>query len=87
MNWLSPEILIALATLTFLEIVLGVDNIIFISILSSASFPRAASQDAAHRAAAGDGHAHPAPVLAGVGDQAEGAVVYRVRERICPAAT
>ena len=34
MNWLSPEILIALATLTFLEIVLGVDNIIFISLLS-----------------------------------------------------
>jgi predicted tellurium resistance membrane protein TerC len=34
MYWLSPEILIALATLTFLEIVLGVDNIIFISILS-----------------------------------------------------
>jgi predicted tellurium resistance membrane protein TerC len=34
MNWLNPEILIALATLTFLEIVLGVDNIIFISILS-----------------------------------------------------
>ena len=33
-DWLSPEILIALATLTFLEIVLGVDNIIFISILS-----------------------------------------------------
>jgi predicted tellurium resistance membrane protein TerC len=34
MHWLSPEVLIALATLTFLEIVLGVDNIIFISILS-----------------------------------------------------
>ncbi len=34
MNWFSAEILIALATLTFLEIVLGVDNIIFISILS-----------------------------------------------------
>jgi predicted tellurium resistance membrane protein TerC len=33
-HWLSPEVLIALATLTFLEIVLGVDNIIFISILS-----------------------------------------------------
>jgi predicted tellurium resistance membrane protein TerC len=31
---MNPEILIALATLTFLEIVLGVDNIIFISILS-----------------------------------------------------
>jgi predicted tellurium resistance membrane protein TerC len=35
MSWLSGETLVALATLTFLEIVLGVDNIIFISILSS----------------------------------------------------
>src|SRR4029077_3073458 len=34
-EWLTAEILIALATLTFLEIVLGVDNIIFISILSA----------------------------------------------------
>jgi len=34
MDWIAdPEIWIALATLTFLEIVLGVDNIIFISIL------------------------------------------------------
>jgi predicted tellurium resistance membrane protein TerC len=30
-----PEILVALVTLTFLEIVLGVDNVIFISILAS----------------------------------------------------
>ena len=35
MDWLTdPRIWIALATLTFLEIVLGIDNIIFISILS-----------------------------------------------------
>src|SRR5262249_32344856 len=35
MDWLTdPQIWIAFATLTFLEIVLGVDNIIFISILS-----------------------------------------------------
>ena len=35
MDWLTdPQIWIALVTLTFLEIVLGVDNIIFISILS-----------------------------------------------------
>jgi predicted tellurium resistance membrane protein TerC len=35
MEWLStPEIWIALVTLTVLEIVLGVDNVIFISILS-----------------------------------------------------
>lgn len=36
MNWISdPQAWIALATLTALEIVLGIDNIIFISILSS----------------------------------------------------
>jgi len=36
MDWvLNPEIWIALATLTILEIVLGVDNVIFISILSA----------------------------------------------------
>src|SRR3954471_25017901 len=35
MDWLtSPEIWIALVTLTVLEIVLGIDNIIFISILA-----------------------------------------------------
>ena len=35
MDWLSsPEIWIALLTLTGLEIVLGIDNVIFISILS-----------------------------------------------------
>jgi len=35
MDWLTdPQTWIALATLTFLEIVLGVDNVIFISILS-----------------------------------------------------
>src|SRR5918997_1194051 len=35
MDWISdPQIWVALLTLTFLEIVLGVDNIIFISILS-----------------------------------------------------
>ena len=35
MSWLSnPEIWISLVTLTFLEIVLGIDNIVFISILA-----------------------------------------------------
>ncbi len=36
MEWLAdPQVWIALATLTVLEIVLGIDNIVFISILSS----------------------------------------------------
>ena len=33
MDWFSPPVLIALTTLTLMEIVLGIDNIIFISIL------------------------------------------------------
>jgi len=35
----SPDALVAFLTLTFLEIVLGIDNIIFISILSN-RFPK-----------------------------------------------
>src|SRR5215813_8031836 len=35
MNWVtSPEIWISLLTLTLLEIILGIDNIVFISILA-----------------------------------------------------
>lgn len=34
-NLLEPTILVSLLTLTFLEVVLGIDNIIFISIISS----------------------------------------------------
>jgi predicted tellurium resistance membrane protein TerC len=46
MDWISnPEIWISLVTLTFLEIVLGIDNLVFISILSgklpAAQQPRA----------------------------------------------
>ncbi len=41
MNWIAnPEVWIALATLTALEIVLGVDNIIFISVVAG-KLPRA----------------------------------------------
>lgn len=34
MNWLSPEFWLSLATLTVLEIVLGIDNIVFLSIIT-----------------------------------------------------
>ncbi len=45
MSWiLNPEIWIALATLTALEIVLGVDNIVFISILSGKLPPATQAQ-------------------------------------------
>ena len=41
MDWItSPEALVALATLTLLEVVLGIDNIVFISILSAKLPPK-----------------------------------------------
>ena len=55
---LTADALIALITLTVLEIVLGVDNVIFISILAG-KLP-ADQQDRARkrRTDGGDGHAH-----------------------------
>src|SRR5688500_1649663 len=45
MNWLSdPEAWVALGTLTFLEIVLGIDNIVFISILTGRLRPEQRNQ-------------------------------------------
>ena len=52
MDWLtSPDIWVALVTLTLLEIVLGIDNIIFISILAG-KLP-AHQQDLARRVGLG----------------------------------
>ena len=48
--FLTSEGLLALVTLTFLEIVLGVDNVIFISILVEQAAGGAAGAGAAHRA-------------------------------------
>ena len=65
MEWLtSPETWIALVTLSALEIVLGVDNVIFISVLAS-KLPR--DQQARARRVGLLGAmiiAHPAAVLA-----------------------
>ena len=63
MEWItSPEAWIALTTLTLLEIVLGIDNIIFISILVG-RLPEAQRQrGAAARPGLRDGDAHPAAV-------------------------
>src|SRR5688500_18567760 len=48
MDWLTdPQVWIALVTLTVLEIVLGIDNIIFISILAGKLRPE--EQDKARR--------------------------------------
>ena len=76
MDWLTdPEIWIALLTLTTLEVVLGIDNIVFISILSS-KLP-AASTGAGTSGRPRAGHAHPDSLVAEhlVGDRAHRAVV------------
>ena len=63
MDWLvSPEAWVALGTLTALEIVLGIDNIIFISILVG-RLPGAAGQGPHHGSRSRHGHAdRPAAV-------------------------
>ena len=73
----DPQIWIALATLTFLEIVLGVDNIIFISILSG-KLPHEQQPKARRLGLLGamvTRHC-PAPVLAGLDHQADRTVVH-----------
>ena len=56
-EWIaSPEAWISLATLTGLEIVLGIDNIIFIAILCG-RLPEAQRGRAHNRACARDDHA------------------------------
>ncbi len=74
MEWLAdPKIWIALLTLTVLEIVLGVDNIIFISILAGKL--RADQQRPGTPAGAGarDVHAHRPPGFDCVDRPADGA--------------
>ena len=67
----SPEAWAALLTLTALEIVLGIDNVIFLSVIVSRIPERQAKQRAADRTAAGAGVPHPAAQPAGVADRAD----------------
>ncbi len=80
----QPEVWISLLTLTFLEIVLGIDNIIFLSILVS-RLPR---ETAASRPDPGprvrDGHAHRPPFLAGLAHRPHGARGSRCWARRSP---
>jgi len=70
----DPQAWIALATLTALELVLGIDNVIFISILVD-KLPRAARAGAPHRPVHGDVHADRAADGAVVDRRARGAAV------------
>ncbi len=88
MDWIaSPEAWIALVSLTGLEIVLGVDNIIFISILVEPPSGAAAGASAHHRTRAGDGDAHRAPAFARVDDASSPIRCSRSTSRAFPDAT
>ena len=65
----SAEAWAALLTLTALEIVLGIDNVIFLSVIVSRIPPRAGQARAPDRPAAGAGVPHHAAQPAGVADR------------------
>ena len=75
----QPEAWIAFLTLTALELVLGIDNIIFISILVD-RLPRGqAGGRPAHRPLPGDVHAHRAAADAVLDRRSQGAALHRHR--------
>ena len=83
----SPEAWAALLTLTALEIVLGIDNVIFLSVIVSRIPPAAGEARAADRAGAGAGVPHPAAQPPGVADRPDAGRHHRERHRRFPGAT
>ena len=77
----SPEAWAALLTLTALEIVLGIDNVIFLSVIVSRIPPSAGQARAPDRAGAGAGVPHPAAQPAGVADRPDRAGHHREEHR------
>jgi len=76
----SPECWIAFLTLSLLETVLGIDNVIFLSIWWAATGTPGAR--AHRRADAGDADAPGAAVYGGVADAADHAAVQRAAARV-----
>ena len=69
MDWImDPQIWIALVTLTTLEIVLGIDNIIFIAILASKLPKTQTSQSADPGTGNGDDQQNPAALISYLAD-------------------
>ena len=90
MEWItSPEAWIALLTLTGLEIVLGIDNIIFISILVDRLPDEQQKKGAPDRLGPCNGDAHPTTALTQLGDEAKYSTIWCfesqcVRSRLDP---
>ena len=84
---LNPEALIALVTLTVLEIVLGIDNIVFISIMAG-KLP-VDQQGKARSIGLGvcAGHARPAAAVTVLGRPPDRSALHRRWARRSPVAT
>ena len=83
MDWLtSPEAWIALVSLTALEIVLGIDNIIFISILVGRLPPAQRQRARVIGLAPRDGDAHRAAAFARLDDAPDRAAVHGLGNEI-----
>ena len=72
----SPEAWAALLTLTALEIVLGIDNVIFLSVIVSRIPPRAGEACAPDRSGAGADLPHSAAEHSGLADRPDRAGVH-----------
>ena len=83
----DPQAWIAFATLTALELVLGIDNIIFISILVDKLPQEQQRAGAPPRPVHGDVHAHRPAAGAVLDHRPDGAAVHRARTRRSPGAT
>ena len=84
---LNPADWLAFVTLALLEIVLGIDNLIFISILVERLPARSSAGARIERPGARDGDAHRAAVLGGVADAPDAAAVHVLRPGRFPVAT
>ena len=72
MHWISdPHAWVALATLTGLEIVLGIDNIIFISILAGKLPQRETAEGPDPRSRVGHDLPGPAPLFSDLDHEAD----------------
>lgn len=79
----NPETYVSLLTLTAMEVVLGIDNIVFISILAGKLPPRRATFSEAHRPPARPRSSRRAPLCDLLGDGADGATLLRGGSWFC----
>ena len=83
MHWITDvQVWLALVTLTAMEVVLGIDNIIFISILTGKLPQHRQAQGSRHRSRLCDDHPNPAAALDHLDHEAHRAALHRCGTRV-----